>query len=45
MIFTPLEPSAGPTGGEGLAAAPLICSLIIPATSFAMLFKVEMLVN
>jgi hypothetical protein len=39
MMFTPFEPSAGPTGGEGLAAAPLICSLIIPATSFAMVLK------
>jgi hypothetical protein len=38
-MLTPLEPSAGPTGGEGLAAPPLICSLIIPATSFAMLLK------
>jgi hypothetical protein len=35
MIFTPLEPKAGPTGGEGLAAPPLICNLIIPATSLA----------
>jgi len=29
-MFTPFAPNAGPTGGEGLAAAPLICNLIIP---------------
>jgi hypothetical protein len=39
MMFTPLAPNAGPTGGDGFAAAPLICSLMIPATSLAMLFK------
>jgi len=30
MIFTPLEPSAGPTGGEGFADPPLIWSLTYP---------------
>jgi hypothetical protein len=30
-----LAPSAGPTGGDGLAAPPLICNLIKPSTSFA----------
>jgi hypothetical protein len=38
IIFTPLEPKAGPTGGEGLAAPPLICSLIIPAYFFGHFF-------
>jgi hypothetical protein len=37
MMFKPLEPSAGPTGGAGLAAPPLIWSLMNPVTSFAML--------
>jgi hypothetical protein len=35
MMFKPLEPKAGPTGGDGFAAPPLICNLIIPATSLA----------
>ena len=26
MIFTPAAPKAGPTGGDGLAAPPLICN-------------------
>jgi hypothetical protein len=30
-----LEPKAGPTGGDGFAAPPLICNLINPATSLA----------
>jgi hypothetical protein len=34
-MFTPLEPNAGPTGGDGFAAPPLICNLISAATSFA----------
>jgi hypothetical protein len=38
-MFTPLEPKAGPTGGEGFAAPPLICNFISAATSFAMIFK------
>jgi hypothetical protein len=37
MMFTPLEPNAGPTGGEGLAAPPLICSFTNPEISFAIL--------
>lgn len=37
MIFTPAAPSAGPTGGEGLAAPPLIFTLIIFAIFFAMI--------
>jgi hypothetical protein len=32
-----LEPSGGPTGGEGLAAPPLICNLINPAISLAIM--------
>jgi hypothetical protein len=35
MMLIPLEPRAGPTGGAGLAAPPLIYSLICPAISFA----------
>ena len=35
MILIPLEPKAGPTGGDGFAAPPLICNLISPATSLA----------
>jgi hypothetical protein len=35
--LTPFEPNAGPTGGEGFAAPPLICSLINALTSFAIL--------
>ena len=27
MILIPLEPKAGPTGGDGFAAPPLICNL------------------
>src|SRR3984885_8536084 len=34
MMLTPRCPSAGPTGGAGLAAPALICSLISPATFF-----------
>ena len=37
MMFKPLEPSAGPTGGAGLAAPPLIWSLMNPVTSFAII--------
>jgi hypothetical protein len=36
-MFTPLAPSAGPIGGEGLAAPPLICNFTIADNSFAML--------
>jgi hypothetical protein len=35
MMLIPFEPSAGPTGGDGFAAPPLICNLISPATSLA----------
>jgi hypothetical protein len=35
MMFTPLAPSAGPMGGEGLAAPPLICNFTIADNSFA----------
>src|SRR6478672_2221576 len=38
MMFTPLAPSAGPIGGEGLAAPPLICNFTIADNSFAILF-------
>src|SRR3982074_2848428 len=34
MMFTPCWPSAGPTGGAGLACPGWICSLISPATFF-----------
>jgi hypothetical protein len=44
MIFTPFAPSAGPTGGEGLAALPLICNLINPATSLAIFIRFPKLV-
>jgi hypothetical protein len=37
-MFTPFEPRAGPTGGEGLAAPPLICNLINPATFFGIIY-------
>ena len=35
IMLIPFEPRAGPTGGEGFAAPPLICNLINPATSLA----------
>src|SRR5947209_2742388 len=35
MMLTPCWPSAGPTGGAGLACPPGICSLIIVRTFFA----------
>jgi hypothetical protein len=37
-MFTPLAPKAGPIGGEGLAAPPLICNFTIADNSFAILF-------
>ena len=37
IILTPAAPSAGPTGGEGLAAPPLICNFNTFCTSFAIL--------
>src|SRR5689334_16567983 len=35
MMLTPAWPKAGPTGGAGVAAPALICSLIIPVIFFA----------
>lgn len=40
MILIPLEPKAGPTGGEGLAAPPLICNFSCPAISLAIVLIV-----
>jgi hypothetical protein len=40
-MLIPLEPNAGPTGGDGLAAPPLICSLISPAISLAIILKFD----
>jgi hypothetical protein len=34
-MFTPFAPSAGPIGGEGFAAPPLICNFTRAPTSFA----------
>ena len=39
IIFTPLEPKAGPTGGAGVAFPASICSLITFAISFCAIFK------
>src|SRR5574344_1523283 len=39
MILIPFEPNAGPTGGDGFAAPPLICNLISPATSLAIFYQ------
>src|SRR5690554_949215 len=36
IIFTPLAPRAGPTGGDGFAAPPLTCNFTNALTSFAM---------
>ena len=38
MMFTPCWPSAGPTGGAGVALPPGICSLIKPITFCAIVF-------
>src|SRR5690348_12073699 len=35
MILTPRWPSAGPTGGEGLACPAVICNFTCPTTFFA----------
>src|SRR5437867_12050913 len=40
MMFTPCWPSAGPTGGAGLAWPPGICNLICPTTFFAIFLKI-----
>src|SRR5215475_1973186 len=39
MMFTPCCPSAGPTGGAGVALPAGICSLTCPITFFAILFS------
>src|SRR6185436_11699863 len=44
MMFTPLAPNAGPIGGEGLAAPPLICNFTIADNSFA-IFVFYLFVN
>ena len=36
MMLIPCWPSAGPTGGAGLAWPPMACSLIVVRTFFAM---------
>src|SRR6056297_1555124 len=41
-MLTPLAPSAGPTGGEGLACPPRICNFITPSTSFAIAFVLNL---
>src|SRR5438046_3856226 len=41
MMLTPCWPSAGPTGGEGLAFPAGICSFTIAWTFFAMAFPLE----
>src|ERR1035437_2734099 len=38
MMLIPLEPSAGPIGGAGLACPPLHWSLTKPVTSFAIFY-------
>src|SRR5664279_6108387 len=40
IILIPLEPNAGPTGGDGFAAPPLICNLISPAISLAIIILI-----
>src|SRR6266852_4970141 len=39
MMFRPRWPSAGPIGGDGLAAPAGTCNLIRPMTSFAITFS------
>src|SRR5687768_11500085 len=39
IMFTPLAPNAGPIGGEGLAAPPLICNFTIADNSFAIFLR------
>src|SRR5690349_15748407 len=40
-MFTPYEPSAGPTGGAGVACPAGHCSLILPVISLAMCVQRE----
>src|SRR3990167_7719199 len=40
IMLTPFAPSAGPTGGAGLAWPPLICNLINAATSLAIVIYI-----
>src|SRR5690625_3552091 len=42
MMLTPCAPSAGPTGGAGLAAPASICSLIKPVAFFVFLGAIEL---
>src|SRR5215475_15207965 len=44
MMFTPCWPSAGPTGGEGLALPAGICSFTIACTFFAMSEPLDLVV-
>src|SRR6185436_19622243 len=43
MMLTPCWPSAGPTGGAGLACPPGICSLIVVRIFFAIPSSVQLL--
>ena len=43
MMFTPLPPNAGPTGGAGVAFAASICNLIIFEISFSAILKFRLL--
>jgi hypothetical protein len=40
-MFTPFAPSAGPIGGDGLAAPPFTCNFMSALTSLAILFVIE----
>src|SRR5580704_8294598 len=42
MMLTPCWPSAGPTGGAGLACPAGICSLICPTAFFAINYRIKM---